>query len=368
MKQLLTVFMLALLVACAKEKDSIENIALFTPSPGCTKAVSNELFFIHFKSDAEINPEEAITIFNEDGSVFEEIKLDGDCMLEKKSTRVIFNPKKDLEIGKKYYVNFSSNAFSDSSCVVSKTGWSFTCGQKLREVEKYCSGIEGNFRLLIGLPESYEQNTDKKYPVVYITDGGFFNHNQYGELADAAAKGKIADLITVGITYPEEYIISDIRKFRGRDLARYPDVLFNFLNDNIIPFINSEYRTQVDNNTLIGNSLGGMFTSGTLLRYRENSGFPFKNQFAVAQIADYVEAEQALADAVSDLPLNFYLGIGGADRPEWVQSYHTLISNLESRNYPSFQFKHKVYEGLPHGEVSSTPSFKDAFEWIFPRE
>ncbi len=348
-----------------KQENKLENIASLIPAPDCLMAVTDELFMINFKKGVTVNSDESIYIFNEDGSVFEQIKLDVDTLVDSSPTRIIFDPKNDLEVGKTYYVNFSPNAFSDGTSITDHSTWSFTCGQKLQEVEMFSTGINENYRLLIGLPKNYDKNGNRTYPVIYITDGGFFNHNQYGEIADATAKGDIVDMITVGITYPDHYKINDIRKFRRRDLAF--GNLYGFLKDTIIPYINSEYETEIGNNTLIGNSMGGLFAARTLTRYRENSGFPFKNIFSVAQLMDLTEQEAEMANEITDLPVNFFLGVGGADSEVGIKAYHTLVKNLSSRNYPSFKFRHKIYEGLPHGEVSSTVAFKEAFKWVFSR-
>lgn len=198
------------------------------------------------------------TYYNEDGSLFEQIGLNSDKVIDVQSRRIIFDPSKDFVLGSSYYVTFTSGTFSDATAITDDSTWTFTCGLELEEKLIYSSAISGNHRLFIGLPDNYNTaDTAKKYPVVYITDGGFF------------------------VAY-------------------------------------------------------------VLITYREDQNFPFKNLFSVAQLYDFDTEEEAMAAAISDLPLNFYLAIGSLDNSDRITAYNTMVSNLESRSYPSFGFKHSI--------------------------
>jgi len=343
------------------ETSKMDNIFMLTPSPNTLKAVSNELFMIHFRNNVTTDTSGVITIYNENGTVFEEVKLNSKKIIDVQSRRIIFDASNDFVVDSNYYINFSSDVFSDSTSIVDDTIWAFTCGLQLKEVLLYSPAIKDSFRLMIGLPEDYSVNTDSTYLVAYITDGGFFCHGQHSAIANGGALNETADYITVGIAYPKKYTINDVRGFRGRDLRSSPDNLLNFINDSIIPYIDLNYRTKPGENTLIGNSHGGRFAVHVLTSYRENNNFQFKNIFAVAHIDAFTTRVNNLASVISDLPVNFYNAIGGADNSDRIWGYNHLNNNLISRQYPSFGFEFKIYEGLPHGEVSATAAFYDAF-------
>jgi predicted alpha/beta superfamily hydrolase len=316
---------------------------------------------IHFKQNVEMDTNQSIFIYNGNGTLFEEIKLNSDNVIDVQSKRIMFKAGNNFVIDSNYYINFSENVFSDSTTILDDSTWSFTCGLKLLDEQLFCKAIDDSFRLMIGLPKGYSTDVDSSYPVVYITDGGFFNHGQYSAIANAGAFDEAKDYILVGITYPRKYTINDIRQFRRRDLATSPLNLLNFLNDTIIPFVDSNYRTKPQENTLIGNSNGGYFATYTLTSYREDKKFHFKNIFAVAQLDAFASRESAMALEITDLPVNFYLAVGGDDNSSRISAFNRLKDSLICRQYPSFGFEFKVYDGMPHGEVSATAAFYDAF-------
>ena len=347
-----------------KTINNLNNIALLSPSPGSLMATTNEMLFFHFNTNVRINPNESIKIYNQDNTLFEEVLLNSNSLIDVKPNRIIVKPSKKFLLGNAYYIKFSNTVFSDNSTVIDDKGWSFTCGIEHEEAEFYSEFINDSFRLLISVPESYSKNKQKKYKVAYITDGGFFNYSQYNEIATAYTNNEIEELITVGITYPKNYTINDIRNFRRRDLAGNPQMLLSFLKTTIIPYIDNNYRTQKDSNVLIGNSGGGLFVSYVLTTYREDQDFPFKYLFSVAQLYDFFKEESEMAANISDLPLNFFLGIGSMDTPNRIVAFNSLKDNLINRNYKSFNFKYKIYEGMPHGEISGNAAFKDAFKFF----
>lgn len=367
MKKISTYFLILTLLfsfLVPNDASNIANIFLLTPSSFSEKAVSNELFMIHFKVGVSMDTSKYITIYNENGTVFENIALNSSNVIDASPNRIIFNADADFILGNSYYVQFATDVFSDGTSIDDNTTWTFTCGQQLTEIIKHSEQTGDNHRLLIALPESYNKTNDKNYPVVYITDGGFLNHGQYNEIADGAAKGEIDEYILVGLGYPKSKALSDVRKLRIRDLSSEPNKFLTFLKEDVITYMDKNYKTLPGENTLIGNSLGGKFTTYTLISYRDGENFPFKNIYSVAQIVDFLDLESNMANEIDNLPVNFYLAIGGEDNADRIIAYNNLKDRLKSRNYPSFKFKYKLYEGMPHGEVSSTAAFHDAFRTL----
>ena len=124
----------------------------------------------------------------------------------------------------------------------------------------------------ICLPESYENNPDKHYPVMYMFDGHnvFFDADAtYGKSWGMAKymKESKKELIIVGVECnhegnrrlveysPMSYENSAMGKIRGRG-----NVYLNWLVKTMKPFIDKNYRTLPDRmNTIIaGSSMGGL--------------------------------------------------------------------------------------------------------------
>ncbi|MGE5432174.1 MAG: alpha/beta hydrolase-fold protein [Syntrophomonadaceae bacterium] len=117
--------------------------------------------------------------------------------------------------------------------------------------------------VIVWLPPSYEKDSERRYPVLYMHDGqniidpktsSFGSDWQADETSDSLIKaGKMQDIIIVGIyntkDRTEEYSYTD----RGRSYMR-------FITEKLKPMIDQTYRTKPDrNNTAtMGSSMGGL--------------------------------------------------------------------------------------------------------------
>lgn len=123
------------------------------------------------------------------------------------------------------------------------------------------SKLLGESRTLhVSVPPNY-RIAKQRYPVVYLLDGhvrAFFdltvaatNYDLLGDMHDYA----IPSQIVVGIEQID----------RGTDLARNGELFTRFIVEELIPYIDREYRT-VPFRTLIGHSLGGRFALQSFCR------------------------------------------------------------------------------------------------------
>jgi predicted alpha/beta superfamily hydrolase len=145
---------------------------------------------------------------------------------------------------------------------VSAKGAAEPPGQGRIESFGFDSRVFGNQRhIRVWLPPEYDSEKNKAYPVLYLNDGQFIYHataamNIRGDWhADEAAarliaKAKIEPIIIVGIDNggregrSREYlpVVDTTYRPAMKDAVgeRFPEMLF----DEVVPFINSHYRTQ----------------------------------------------------------------------------------------------------------------------------
>jgi len=127
-------------------------------------------------------------------------------------------------------------------------------------------------RAYICLPESYDKNKDKRYPVMYMFDGHnvFFDEDAtYGKSWGMAKYMKVSkkELIIVGVECNHEgnrrlveyapftYTNSEHGHIKGKG-----SILMNWMVGILKPYIDTNYRTLPDRkNTIIaGSSMGGL--------------------------------------------------------------------------------------------------------------
>ena len=122
--------------------------------------------------------------------------------------------------------------------------------------------------LVIYLPEGY-QNSQERYPVLYLTDGDIQGPHTAGTVDYLAKFEQMPPMIVVGIVNPPET--------RARDLTVTPsekqnpnqlenaDRFLDFVENEVIPFVKQQYRT-LDYQALSGTSHGGQFAINAALK------------------------------------------------------------------------------------------------------
>jgi predicted alpha/beta superfamily hydrolase len=159
---------------------------------------------------------------------------------------------------------------------------------KLRKHPKFESTFLAEPRdLVVYVPPGYQQDADRRYPVLYLHDGQnlfegatAFVPGQDWRVSDTADElieaGVIEPLVIVGIYNTGNHRIDeytptrDRRQRAGGDAGLYG----RMLTEELKPFIDREYRTLPDpaNTGLGGSSLGGLVTLHLGLQHPDTFG------------------------------------------------------------------------------------------------
>lgn len=233
-------------------------------------------------------------------------------------------------------VSFSSIAKSEGKPIVNNIGLEYQLkSNQLNEERKY----------LVRLPPNYA-DSEKKYPVVYLLDG-----RSHFTLAASALKvlednEKIPEVILIGI--------SNNPGTRFRDLSQKPTEFLAFIEDELMPLINRNYRTH-PHATLFGHSLAGFFT----LHAMTTKNSQFANYIAASPhlLANENQLEQQLTSLLKvqqPLPYNLYFSMAdnigdGVDRVKGI----TELAELLKEKAPKSLNWH--YQSMPGQDHMTTP-------------
>lgn len=220
------------------------------------------------------------------------------------------------------------------------------------------SSIVGeDYQIKIRLPEDYSSTTTL-YPVLYLLDGDhafamatdIIQYLIYGE--------HIPDLIIVSTAYDSKKAPHEGGKnMRNRDLVPFPlpyiDMTpggvqyLEFIEQELIPFVESNYRVLPSDRTLWGYSLGGIFALYALFqkpnlfqRYIIVDGFDEK----------YFEMEKMFAAQHTNLPIRLFIS---APPGEWGSELSKLFATLGSRNYANFRSEYAQLNDIGHFAVGA---------------
>jgi len=136
------------------------------------------------------------------------------------------------------------------------------------------SVLDMDRRITVRLPFYYDKEPDRKFPVVYVIDGG--PEQDFPHIAGIAQSRDInftfEPFILVGVeTVNRRYQITpparDIKSYE-KELGTKPGGSADFrkyIRDDVMPWVEGKYRTN-DQDAVIGESLGGLFIVETFLK------------------------------------------------------------------------------------------------------
>lgn len=238
--------------------------------------------------------------------------------------------------------------FLTSSLIIAQdSSENISAGKKVKIFSKV---LNEERQILISLPSGYEQSK-KRYPVIYITDGAESRLIATGGMIKYLGYWEIPQMISVYIpntNRDRDLSISKTPVEQFEDSGADGGVNFTkFLTQELISYIDNNYRT-TDYRILVGYSLGGGFAINALLTAPE-----YFNAYIAA--SPHIEFEQELLDKTQQFfqsrkTLNRFLFI-----PYYEKDAKTIslvvpkIIKIIKENLPhGFKYEIKLYKGQGH--------------------
>jgi hypothetical protein len=243
------------------------------------------------------------------------------------------------------------------------------------------AAFDWDYEVQVALPASYGVMPDKRYPVLWLTDGPLLLHLAVG-LLNLLVVGSLApEMIIVSVGCASEEGVAEYGRRRGIDFMppgesmhfdgpggdffrrmgvpggapQQADDLLAFLVDELRPALAGQYRMD-DDHGLMGHSGGGMFASyalfarpGAFRRYI--IGSPSSN--AVDRSAFRLEAAYAAGN--TDLKADIFFGAGEKEIGQLALAAWGIVSapvlmaeTLLLRQYPSLKVTTRIFPGKDH--------------------
>ena len=222
----------------------------------------------------------------------------------------------------------------------------------------YSKIVNDEYELSIYLPPSYE-SSDQTYSTLYVLDSPLV----FGSAVTAAMTQNWDSVADV----PEMIIVGIGKRFdsldpwwpiRERDYvptliptiphAGHAASFLDFMDKELIPFIDTEYRTQPNDRVIWGNSLGGIFVlyamfNRTNLFTRYISVCP-AFYYGEKTIFDY---ELALSADSLATETRLFVAVGAQDH-QYGPNVEAFMDALSTRKMPNLTFQTLVLDGLGH--------------------
>ncbi len=230
---------------------------------------------------------------------------------------------------------------------------------------KIVEGME--YKLFISLPENYETSAES-YPVVYFLDAWA----QFGIVRQAywllRFVNEVPPLIIVGIAFEgdtQDFLYNRSRDYTptyvpsenlGKNKPYVPtsggaENFAKFIETELFPFIEKEYRAKNTDRAIFGTCFGGLFGTYALFKHPEL----FQRYFFASPALWWDNGviftyENKYAEKNDSLPVKVFFTIGGNEEV-MGRAQRKFLEQISSHNYKGLQLESTILENETHMSV-----------------
>jgi uncharacterized protein len=259
--------------------------------------------------------------------------------------------------------------------------------EKQNTFRLYSKNVLDSFSIFVNLPNDYNPQQKEKYPVVYVLDANLYfdilatTINKYSEV------GLAPSVILVGIGYKDFPTMDSLRTRDDTYPTAIPeyqmtvsggaDKFLSFINNELVPQIDKEYKTDTSKRVLMGHSLGGYFTAYTILQDLLGKSNSFNSYIAASPSIHYNkyyllnQLKEIATQKNRHKKINAYITFGGQEDAESKTDSSILkltdltnhLSNLflaKQSNY--INYKSDIFSNLDHMDTQM-PTFIKGLQW-----
>lgn len=248
------------------------------------------------------------------------------------------------------------------------------------ELRSFTSRVFHNTRMLrVWLPPEYKHLRTRHYPVLYLNDGqnlfdactSIFNAQEWRvdeSVTELIREQRITPLIIVGIDNagkrdrPKEYLPFPDDTLRPMESEVHGQDYPRFLLEEVMPFINREYRTDPDpaKTGLGGSSYGAGIALYTVMARPGNFGRLLLESPSLYAHDNFLLHE---AERFNQWPGLVYIGVGSVQEP--VDDVHQLVDILHKNSLGSKRLLLVEVPGAGHNENAWAERLPRALEFLY---
>ncbi|WFB63134.1 alpha/beta hydrolase-fold protein [Sphingobacterium sp. WM] len=263
----------------------------------------------------------------------------------------------------------------DTTIVLNPSNWNDIYQRSIVGTVRYHHNFGSTYlksirNVVVWLPPSYLENTNKKYPVLYAHDGqNLFDHTNLSgsewrmdEIADSLMrKGEIEEFIIVAMANTKDRWIEYNGTPEGENYLK-------FIVTELKPFIDKTYRTKTDraNTGIIGSSMGGLISFYAAYNYPQ-----IFSKAACLSSGFFFDDGNIMNSIKTDLkPLHnsmVYLDCGGKDLDYDFLPSNQQVNELLQKD-KQMKVLYKEFPEDPHNEVAWSKRLDIPFKFLFPKK
>lgn len=226
-----------------------------------------------------------------------------------------------------------------------------------------------SYNVFVGVPAGYDAAEDRRYPTVYVLDGGelyplFVSYAHYLHSGE-----EIPEVIVVGISYgTRDWRQGNNRSqdftapAAGQDHWGGAEAFQRFLSNELMPMIEAEYQSDPGQRILFGQSLGGQF----VLRAAQSepdlfAGYIASNPALHRNLDHFLQPVSDHTEQTARSKL--FVSSATEDDPRFREPALRWMSHW--RDAPATPWQLRAVDLPGHGHFSAAPiAFRSGMRWI----
>ena len=200
--------------------------------------------------------------------------------------------------------------------------------------------------ITIGLPDSYEKNPTKRYPILVLLDGDYLFDPFYGALNYGSYWEDMPETIIIGISQNiNEERIDDSNYDDANGLPSGKGAaFFSFIGSELLPYIEKKYRVAPFR------IIAGHDTTAGYLNFFLYKDYSIFNAYISLSPELVPEMDTQIPERFSALkqPLFYYQSTGDGDIKDLLEEVKKLDANIKTANNPLINYKYDQFKGASH--------------------
>lgn len=281
------------------------------------------------------------------------------------------------------FVFLFAPAHAEDAAVADKPVAFELSGSEVRAIASETLGR--TYELYVKLPRGYDDEANKNhlYPVIYLNDAGYCWVTAVGVTSAPFNHGGYEKAILVGLSYAQgenagDSRTRDLTPFKAKGWRRETGgarAYLTFMKDEVLPFVEANYRADPARRMLAGQSFGGLFGAYALI---EEPGL-FHDYILTspslwqADKAMFALEEEAFK-AGRKLTGRVYFATGDTETPAINGRRHDMVGQqiqfaeiLRARGYENLEVRDEALDGGTH--LTTFPiGLTRGLRWLLPGE
>ena len=222
------------------------------------------------------------------------------------------------------------------------------------------------YKISVALPHSYP-DADESYPALYVLDANWAFGLMTEMIRLLQIGEELPEMIIAGIAYPVNDV-EEILKLRARDYTptvdKRPEAVesdgtggagkyLRFIRQELMPFIQSNYRVKPEDRAIAGSSFGGLFALYTLFHHPDTFNRYIIGSPSISWDEGVTFAyESKFAANNAAIAARVFMSVGALEEEDTIANMQRLAGTLQDRGYDGLELETYIFEDETHLSVA----------------